>query len=570
MSSSALDPDLDWDDSDDTRTLLDHTAAMSTKSASGAQHGTAQQRKMALVADALEKTGMGRYQWAIFCLCGFGYTLDLMWAQAFSLIAPRIQIELGIPNAQYGDIFSLFHAGLTIGALTWGVLVDILGRRVAFNATVGMTAVFGLVIGSLESWTAILTVVFFVGFGLGGNIPIDATIVMEFIPKKNRYLLAALSAFQPLGVIITALISWALVPRYACPFSTPAGSCKFTAPGAACCTKASNYGWRYAVFTLGAISLAAFVARFFLFTFRESPRFLIAHGRDAEAVRVVHEVASFNHLSSSLSLQQLEACDAEEFERRGSDATLNGNGEDPVVGGRLRGGVQGKVVDGVREAGNHLRELFDGWTMARLTVLTWVVYGADYWAFSIAGAFLPKLLAERGAAAHFSTAQTYRNYIYTSLPGLPGVALGASLIEVKALGRRWAMVITAALMGAAMVSFVGVRSPQAGVGFNAMEYFFQSAFNAILYGWTPEAFPARVRGTASGLASCAGRLASIVSPIVAAHVLSDGKGAATAIYIGAGGAFLASVLCVGLRETRGVEDADSGEREGDGSSVECS
>ncbi|KZV84579.1 MFS general substrate transporter [Exidia glandulosa HHB12029] len=559
---------LDWDDSDDTRTLLSHTTAMSTKSASnglGARHGTAQQRKMALVADALEKTGMGRYQWAIFCLCGFGYTLDLMWAQAFSLIAPRIQIELGIPNAQYGDIFSLFHAGLTIGALTWGVLVDILGRRVAFNATVGMTAVFGLVVGSLESWTGILTVVFFVGFGLGGNIPIDATIVMEFIPKKNRYLLAALSAFQPLGVIITALISWALVPHYACPFSTPAGSCKFAAPGADCCTKASNYGWRYAVFTLGAISLAAFVARFFLFTFRESPRFLIAHGRDVEAVRVVHEVASFNRLPSPSSLLSIEQLEAEEFERRGSDTTLNGD----IEAGRERGrgGVQGKVVDGVREAGNHLKELFNGWTMARLTVLTWVVYGADYWAFSIAGAFLPKLLAERGAAAHFSTAQTYRNYIYTSLPGLPGVALGASLIEVKALGRRWAMVITAALMGAAMVSFVGVRSARAGVGFNAMEYFFQSAFNAILYGWTPEAFPARVRGTASGLASCAGRLASIVSPIVAAHVLSDGKGAATAIYIGAGGAFLASVLCVGLRETRGVEDADAGADPGEGGEI---
>lgn len=43
---------------------------------------------------------------------------------------------------------------------------------------------------------------------------------------------------------------------------------------------------------------------------------------------------------------------------------------------------------------------------------------------------------------------------------------------------------------------------------------------------------------------------------------SDGKGAATAIYIGAGGAFLAGVLCVGLRETRGVEDADAEPGEG--------
>jgi hypothetical protein len=34
------------------------------------------------------------------------------------------------------------------------------------------------------------------GFGVGGNIPIDATIVIEFLPKNRRFLLAALSTFQ--------------------------------------------------------------------------------------------------------------------------------------------------------------------------------------------------------------------------------------------------------------------------------------------------------------------------------------------------------------------------------------
>ncbi|EJD33541.1 MFS general substrate transporter, partial [Auricularia subglabra TFB-10046 SS5] len=179
-----------------------------------------------------------------------------MWAQAFSLVTPRIQVEFGIPESQYGDIFSVFHAGLTVGAAVWGVLVDVVGRRVAFNCTVAITSVFGLLIGALDSWSAILAVAFFVGFGLGGNIPIDATIVMEFIPKKQRWLLAALSVFQPLGVITTALIAWGLVPRNTCAFTSPASSCRLVAPGEPCCTKASNYGWRYAVFTIGAISLA--------------------------------------------------------------------------------------------------------------------------------------------------------------------------------------------------------------------------------------------------------------------------------------------------------------------------
>ncbi|EJD35163.1 hypothetical protein AURDEDRAFT_175798 [Auricularia subglabra TFB-10046 SS5] len=204
---------------------------------------------------------------------------------------------------------------------------------------------------------------------------------MEFIPKKQRWLLAALSVFQPLGVITTALIAWGLVPRNTCAFTSPSSSCRLVAPGEPCCTKASNYGWRYAVFTIGAISLAAFLARFALFTFRESPRFLVAHGRDAEAVHVVQAIARTNGRPCSLRIEDLAACECPES-----------------------GPARSRRWEVVR----HVAELFATRRMARLTLLTWAVYAGDYWGFSIAGAFLPKLLAQRGAKARLSTAATYR------------------------------------------------------------------------------------------------------------------------------------------------------------------
>jgi MFS family permease len=122
-----------------------------------------------------------------------------MWAKAFGLIMPRIKIELNVSADHYGDIFSVYSAGLCVGAFSWGLLVDIIGRRWAFNLTCAITAGFGLILGALDTYAGIIAVSFFVGFGLGGNIPIDATITMEFLPKKNRYLLVALSIFQPFG-----------------------------------------------------------------------------------------------------------------------------------------------------------------------------------------------------------------------------------------------------------------------------------------------------------------------------------------------------------------------------------
>ncbi len=43
----------------------------------------------------------------------------------------------------------------------------------------------GIVLGALDNWTGLCAITFFIGFGLGGNIPIDATIVLEFLPNVS-------------------------------------------------------------------------------------------------------------------------------------------------------------------------------------------------------------------------------------------------------------------------------------------------------------------------------------------------------------------------------------------------
>jgi MFS family permease len=92
-------------------------------------------------------------------------------------------------------------------------------------------------------------------------------------------------------------------------------------------------------------------------------------------------------------------------------------------------------------------------------------------------------------------------------------------VFVPRIGRKWAMVASSLLMALSLFLFAAVNTQASNIGLNAMEYFFQSMFNAVLYGWTPEAFPAPVRGTAAGVASFWGRLFSIWTPLVAAHIL---------------------------------------------------
>ena len=85
------------------------------------------EKKCHLVNREIDRQGMGRYQWYIWVLCGFGYFLDLLWAQAFGLVLSPLQQEMGFGDGQSGRISTSFSAGLTVGAIFWGLISDIVG-----------------------------------------------------------------------------------------------------------------------------------------------------------------------------------------------------------------------------------------------------------------------------------------------------------------------------------------------------------------------------------------------------------------------------------------------------------
>lgn len=88
---------------------------------------TLYEKKCVLINREIDAQGMGKYQWYIWGLCGFGYLLDLLWAQAFGLVLGPLQQELGFGDNESGNISTSFNAGLTAGAFVWGFLADIIG-----------------------------------------------------------------------------------------------------------------------------------------------------------------------------------------------------------------------------------------------------------------------------------------------------------------------------------------------------------------------------------------------------------------------------------------------------------
>ena len=133
--------------------------------------------------------------------------------------------------------------------------------------------------------------------------------------------------------------------------------------------------------------------------------------------------------------------------------------------------------------------------------------------FSIAGFYLPQILADQGIRDGRDLSETYRecvllprtpglpaadsrgySYIAIYAPGIAGslllplssgiacslhalstaCLLGACLIEIPRVGRQWSMVVSSALMAVSFFLYTIVTTQAGSVGLNALEYFMQS------------------------------------------------------------------------------------------------
>lgn len=92
-------------ENDGKQSITETPVAAASHEASDEMEGlTLYEKKCVLINREIDNNGMGRYQWYIWFLCGFGYLLDLLWAQAFGLVLGPLEQELGFSGNASGNI----------------------------------------------------------------------------------------------------------------------------------------------------------------------------------------------------------------------------------------------------------------------------------------------------------------------------------------------------------------------------------------------------------------------------------------------------------------------------------
>jgi MFS family permease len=106
---------------------------------------------------------------------------------------------------------------------------------------------------------------------------------------------------------------------------------------------------------------------------------------------------------------------------------------------------------------------------------------------------------------------TYRNSLIIAVLGVPGALLGGLLVEVPKFGRKGTLAIATILTGAFLYASTTALSSEALLGWQCAFNFFSNIMYAVLYGYTPETFPTKDRGTGNALTATANRVFGIMA-----------------------------------------------------------
>lgn len=140
-------------------------------------------------------------------MTGFGFAADSLVAFLQTVAAPQAYLEFGNGGYPTGATMALY-AGLQVGALFWGFSADIIGRRIAFNTTLFIASIATIVAGAGPNWIAFGVFVSFLGFGAGGNLVLDPTVMLEFVPARQQWVITAMAGWWGVGQAAAGFIAW--------------------------------------------------------------------------------------------------------------------------------------------------------------------------------------------------------------------------------------------------------------------------------------------------------------------------------------------------------------------------
>jgi putative MFS transporter len=395
----------------------------------------------------LDRLPISSFHYRIFWLVGAGmffdgYDLYVAGGVLASTIATKFST---LPqNLQF---ISLTFVGMTLGSLITGFVGDKYGRRFTYQINLLIFGLASLVAAFAQTMPQLIACRFVQGLGLGAEIVVGYSTLTEFVPPASRGRWLSFMAFITVcGFPVTAILGYLIIP---------------------------TWGWRPMFIIAGIGSLIVWYLRKNL---PESPRWLEAQGRDADAEALLETIEKEVAATAPLSPPAVVAAPAQ--------LTAASMFRPPIL--------------------------------QRLLVGSWVLITINTLIFGFV-IFLPQFFLRQGLTITNSLGYT----VVLAIASLVGCACGAVLSD--SIGRRWSIIGASLLTIAAgwvYAHFSAASDPALVLTTGAVLIIAIYIQTAILFGvYTPELFPTEIRLRANGICNTLGRGATVISPFVVGFLM---------------------------------------------------
>ncbi len=312
---------------------------------------------MSDLSSRIERLPFGRFHWQLLFMGGLGYSFDGLDAAIVAFVLPVLRGQWALSSVQIGLLGSATYIGFFFGAMTAGLLGDLIGRRTVMMYALVLYCLASIVCAFVGDWSVFLGCRVVAGAGTGAESAIIAPFLSEFVARRYRgRFTGSLAGFFSFGFVGAALLGYFVVP---------------VAPEA----------WRYVMaLTAAPILMLLWWRR----SLPESPRWLANVGRREEAEAVVGAM--------------------EEGARR--------------AGHVLPSPAPTTFTDILPSKASVFGKLGQLWTpgLRRITVMTWIMWLSITFSYYAFFTWIPSLLVESGMTITKSFAYSLAIYV-AQIPG---------------------------------------------------------------------------------------------------------------------------------------------------------
>lgn len=161
----------------------------------------------------IDKERLSAFQWRVLLLCFVIALFDGFDTQAIAFTGPAILAAFNLPAGSLAPILTAGIVGMTLGAMTLGMVGDRIGRRPTIMLSMAIFGFSTLATAWSTDTNHILVLRFIAGLGMGGCTPVLLALASEYGPARHRgTIMTGVLLGLPAGAMLGGLLAARMLP----------------------------------------------------------------------------------------------------------------------------------------------------------------------------------------------------------------------------------------------------------------------------------------------------------------------------------------------------------------------